>query len=249
MPGGGCLNFSYAWWRQNNNLLWLEEPSEFICAWWRLIHYLNKCLVEAYGCVWFLNNAMPGGGYIHNFKDGLVEAYECGHFLKRKKLNCWGIRFSFFLWWNVNNILYFSKTEIKLQAMLEKEKKLQQEAFWLETVTFGKNLRDDKWFNLFDIKAAMDKILFMAMENDIDNETVAQWKKDVVLVQVLMEGLKNKPHQEAIRTLKIKFGGSRGLDDDSRRMVNRIMRDSQRVQNIDSFPPQTWQPNPFPSLE
>jgi len=95
VPGGGCLNFSYAWWRQNNNLLWLEEPSEFICAWWRqnnnllwleepseficawwrLIHYFNKCLVEAYGCVWFLNNAMPGGGYIHNFYDGLVEAY------------------------------------------------------------------------------------------------------------------------------------------------------------------------------
>ena len=155
-----------------------------------------------------------------------------------------GDTFFLLLWWNVNNVLCFSKTEIKLQAILEKEKKLQQEAFWLETVTFGKNLRDDKWFNLFDIKAAMDKILLMAMENDIDNETVAQWKKDVVLVQVLMEGLKNKPHQEAIRTLKIKFGGSRGLDDDSRRMVNRIMRDSQRVQNIDSFPHQTWQPNP-----
>jgi len=76
VPGGGCLNFSYAWWRQNNNLLWLEEPSEFICAWWRLIHYFNKCLVEAYGCVWFLNNAMSGGGYIHNFYDGLVEAYK-----------------------------------------------------------------------------------------------------------------------------------------------------------------------------
>ena len=118
-----------------------------------------------------------------------------------------GDTFFLLLWWNVDNILYFSKTEIKLQAILEKEKKLQQEGFWLETVTFGKNLRDDKWFNLFDIKAAMDKIL-----------------------------LKNKPHQEAIKTLKIKFGGSRGLDDDSRRMVNRIMRDSQRVQNIDSFP-------------
>ena len=96
----------------------------------------------------------------------------------------------------------------------------------MRTVQVKADICDDKYFNLFQIKGEVDKIYSLALENNMEREVIEEWRQLQIFVNVLLEGLKNKSHSEAIKELKLVFGGSRGLDDEHSKLARRILRQS-----------------------
>ena len=109
----------------------------------------------------------------------------------------------------------------------------QTQAFWLKTVTLKADISDDKYFTLFPIKEEVDKILAKALELNMEKDVIEEWRQLAVLVNNLIEGLKNKSHTEAIKSLKISLGGARGLNEENSRLARRILRDSHRAQPVE----------------
>jgi len=85
---------------------------------------------------------------------------------------------------------------------------------------------DDKYFSLFAIKAEAEKIHNLALELEIDKSTKEEWRQYVVLCNFLIEQLKHKSHQEAIRDLKLVFGGARGLNPENEKLAKKILKAS-----------------------
>ena len=81
----------------------------------------------------------------------------------------------------------------------------------MRTVQVKADICDDKYFSLFQIKGEVDKIYSLALENNMERDVSEEWRQLQIFVYVLLEGLKNKSHSEAIKELKLVFGGSVGI--------------------------------------
>ena len=99
---------------------------------------------------------------------------------------------------------------------------------------------DDKYFSLFAIKAEAEKIYNLALELEIDNSTKEEWRQYVVLCNFLIEQLKHKSHHDAIRDLKLVFGGARGLNPENEKLAKKILKASNA--NTTSAAPPSWNP-------
>jgi hypothetical protein len=119
-----------------------------------------------------------------------------------------------------------------LQVKSEREKKYSEEAFWLRTVSFRENFTEDKFSNLFEVQAAIHKIYSLALENNLGQDTIAEWQQHVIVVQSLLDSLGTKSHKTAIKDLKKIFGGSRGLNENNKKLVDSILRNSQREEPV-----------------
>ena len=71
----------------------------------------------------------------------------------------------------------------------------------------------------------MDKNLAKAHELNMEKEVIEGWWELAILVNNLIEGLKNKFHSEALKSLKIALGGANGLNEENSRLARRILRD------------------------
>ena len=118
------------------------------------------------------------------------------------------------------------------QVKLEREKKYSEESFWLRTVSLRENFTEDKFTNLFEVQSAINKIYNLALENNLGKEIIGEWQQHVIVVQSLLDNLGNKSHKTALKDLKKVFGGTRGLNEDNRRLVDSILRNSQREEPV-----------------
>ena len=100
---------------------------------------------------------------------------------------------------------------------------------------------DDKYFSLFAIKAEAEKIYNLALELEIDNSTKEEWRQYVVLCNFLIEQLKHKSHHDAIRDLKLVFGGARGLNPENEKLAKKILKASNANATSAVLPP-SWNP-------
>ena len=110
----------------------------------------------------------------------------------------------------------------------------------MKTIQVKADVCDDKYFSLFQIKSEVDKIYSLALENNMQREVIKEWRQLQIFVNVLLEGLKNKSHSEAIKKLKLVFGGTRCLSDENSKLARRIWRQSSSA-NFASAP--TWVPS------
>ena len=88
--------------------------------------------------------------------------------------------------------------------------------------------QEDKFFNLYDVKTQVDKIYSLALENSMDPLIIKEWQQHVLTLSSLVDSLRNKSHVTALKSLKKVFGGSRGLTDDNKKLVEDILKSSQR---------------------
>ena len=79
-------------------------------------------------------------------------------------------------------------------------------------MNFKNDVCDDKYFSLFAIKAEAEKIHNLALQLEIDQKTKEEWRQYVVFCNLLIDQLKHKSHNDAIRDLKMVFGVGRGLN-------------------------------------
>ena len=114
----------------------------------------------------------------------------------------------------------------------ERDKKYSEEAFWLRTVSFRENFTEDKFTNLFEVQTAIQKIYSLALENNLGQDIIAEWQQHVIVVQSLYDSLGTKSHKTALKDLKKIFGGNRGLNEDNKRLVDSILRNSQREEPV-----------------
>ena len=61
---------------------------------------------------------------------------------------------------------------------------------------------------------------------------IKEWQQHVLTVSSLVDSLRNKSHITALKRLKKVFGGSRGLNDDNKKLVEDILRSSQREEPV-----------------
>ena len=115
---------------------------------------------------------------------------------------------------------------------IEREKKYSEESFWLRTVSLRENFTEDKFTSLYEVLAAINKIYSLALENSLGQEIISEWQQHVIMVQSLVDQLATKSHKTALKDLKKVFGGSRGLNEDNRRLVDSILRNSQREEPV-----------------
>ena len=131
-----------------------------------------------------------------------------------------------------------------MQAKLERERKYSEESFWLRTVNLRESFTEDRFTNLYEVQTAINKIYNLALENNLGQDVITEWQQHVIVVQSLLDNLGTKSHKTALKDLKKVFGGTRGLNEDNRRLVDSILRNSQReepvVQQYVQTRPQIW---------
>jgi len=115
---------------------------------------------------------------------------------------------------------------------LERDKKYSEESFWLKTINLRDMFQEDKFTNLYDVKTQVDKIYSLALENSMDQLIIKEWQQHVLTLTSLVDSLRNKSHVTALKNLKKVFGGSRGLNEDSKKLVEEILRSSQREEPV-----------------
>jgi len=119
-----------------------------------------------------------------------------------------------------------------MQAKLERERKYSEESFWLRTVNLRESFTEDRFTNLYEVQTAINKIYNLALENNLGQEVITEWQQHVIVVQSLLDNLGTKSHKTALKDLKKVFGGTRGLNEDNRRLVDSILRNSQREEPV-----------------
>ena len=106
--------------------------------------------------------------------------------------------------------------------------------------------QEDKFTNLYDVKSQVDKIYSLALENSMEQTVIKEWQQHVLTLSSLVDSLRNKSHITALKGLKKVFGGSRGHNDDNKKLVEEILRSSQReepvVQRVVNAPTPMWGP-------
>ena len=105
---------------------------------------------------------------------------------------------------------------------------------------------DDKYFSLFAIKAEAEKIHNLALELEMDKDTKEKWRQYAVLCNVLIEQLKQRPHQDAIKDLKLVFGGNRGLSEANEKLTKKILKSSNASMALNVAP--NWGHQPVPMM-
>ena len=115
---------------------------------------------------------------------------------------------------------------LNTEAKLERDKKYSEESFWLKTV------EEDKFTNLYDVKTQVDKIYSLALENSMDQLVLKEWQQHVLTLSSQVESLRNKSHATALKGLKKVFEGSRGLNEDNKKLVEEILRSSQGEEQV-----------------
>ena len=98
----------------------------------------------------------------------------------------------------------------------------------MKTVNLREMFQEDKFTNLYDVKTQVDKIYSysLALENSMDQLVIKEWQQHVLTLASLVDSLRNKSHITAFKNLKKVFGGSRGLNEDSKKLVEEILRSS-----------------------
>ena len=123
-------------------------------------------------------------------------------------------------------------TFLPVQAKLERDKKWSEESFWLRTVNLRETFTEDKFTNLYEVKAQVDRIYSLALENSMEQSIISEWHQHVILLQSLVDSFKNKSHKSALKHLKKVFGSSRGLNEDNKKLVDSILREAQRKEPV-----------------
>jgi len=111
------------------------------------------------------------------------------------------------------------------QVKLDREKKYSEESFWLRTVSLRENFTED-------VQSAINKIYNLALKNNLGKDIIGEWQRHVIVIQSLLDNLGTKSHKTALKDLKKVFGGTRGLNEDNRRLVDSILRNSQRGEPV-----------------
>ena len=119
-----------------------------------------------------------------------------------------------------------------LQAKLQRDKKWSEESFWLRTVNLRESFTEDKFSNLYDVKAQVDRIYSLALENNMEQSIISEWQQHVILLQSLVDSFKNKSHRSALKHLKKVFGSSRGLNEENTKLMDSILREAQREEPV-----------------
>ena len=114
-------------------------------------------------------------------------------------------------------------TFLPVQAKLERDKKWSEESFWLRTVNLQETFTEDKFTNLYEVKAQVDRIYSLALENSMEQSIISVWHQHVILLQSLVDSFKNKSHKSALKHLKKVFGSSRGLNEENKKLVDSIL--------------------------
>lgn len=102
----------------------------------------------------------------------------------------------------------------------------------MRTVNLRENFTEDKYTNLYEVQTAVNKIYNLALENNLGKDIIFEWQQHVIVVQSLVDNLAHKSHKTALKDLKKVFGGTRGLNEDNRRLVDSILRNSQREEPV-----------------
>ena len=89
-------------------------------------------------------------------------------------------------------------TFLPVQAKLERDKKWSEESFWLETVNLQEIFTEDKFTNLYEVKAQVDRIYSLALENSMEQSIISKWQQHIILLQSLVDSFKNKSHKSAL---------------------------------------------------
>ena len=63
-------------------------------------------------------------------------------------------------------------------------------------------------------------------------DVITEWQQHAIVVQSLLDNLGTKSHKTALKDLKKVFGGTRGLNEDNRKLVDSILRNSQREEPV-----------------
>jgi hypothetical protein len=103
---------------------------------------------------------------------------------------------------------------------------------------------DDKYLSLFAIKAEAEKIHNLALELEMDKDTKEEWRQYTVLCNFLIEQLKHRPHLDAIKDLKLVFGGNRGLSEENEKLAKKILKSSNASMASSVVPNWGYQPAP-----
>ena len=115
---------------------------------------------------------------------------------------------------------------------MERDKKYSEESFWLKTVNLREMFQDDRFTNLYDVQTQVNKFYSLALENSMEQSTIQEWQQHVLTVSTLLDSLKNKSHTTALKDLKKVFGGTRGLNEANTKLVDSILRNSQREEPV-----------------
>ena len=76
----------------------------------------------------------------------------------------------FILQLETNNECLYVDSQVKL----EREKKYSEESFWLRTVSPWVNFTENKFTNLFEVQATINKIV--ALENNLGKDIIREWQ-------------------------------------------------------------------------
>jgi hypothetical protein len=114
----------------------------------------------------------------------------------------------------------------------------------MRIMNFKNDVCDDKYFSLFPIKAEAEKIHNLALELEMDKDTKEEWRQCTVLCNLLIEQLKHRPHHDAIKDLKLVFGGSRGLNEENEKLAKKILKSSNASMASNAAPNWGYQPAP-----
>ena len=72
-----------------------------------------------------------------------------------------------------------------MEEKLARDLKYNQESFWLRIVDLRENFNDEKFTNLFEVNAKVDKIYNMALENSMEQTVIQEWQQHVLTVSSL----------------------------------------------------------------
>ena len=113
-------------------------------------------------------------------------------------------------------------------------------------MSFRENFTEDKFSNLFEVQAAIHKIYSLALENNLGQDIIAACQQHVIVVQSLLDNLGTNSHRTAMKDLKKIAGGNRGLNQDNKKLVDSILRNSQCDKPVNQQVVQSQGPPPKP---
>ena len=62
----------------------------------------------------------------------------------------------------------------------------------MRTVNLRENFTEDKYTNLYEVQAAVNKIYNLALENNLGKDIIFEWQQHVIVVQSLVDNLAHK---------------------------------------------------------
>ena len=72
-----------------------------------------------------------------------------------------------------------------------KRQKMVRRKFLVENSNLRETFTEDKFTNLYEVKAQVDRIYSLALENSMEQSIISEWQQHVILLQSLVDSFKN----------------------------------------------------------